>query len=73
MAFVQNSEEKLGEKKAHCSFSLSGSSLWTFADLANRLEGGQRVPQRYGSSWEYMIEVLHSFMRPLLALYLEGF
>jgi hypothetical protein len=41
--------------------------------LADRLEGSQRVPQRYGSSWQYMMEFLHSFMRSLLALYWEGF
>jgi hypothetical protein len=70
MAFVQNSEETLGETKAHCSSSLR-IPLRTFADLADRLEGSQRVPQRYGSSWQYMMEFLHSFMRSLLALYWE--
>jgi hypothetical protein len=44
-----------------------------FADLADRLEGGQRISQRDGSSWKHMIEFLQSFMRSLLALDWEGF
>ena len=44
MAFVQTSEEKLGEKEAHCPFfPTNPTHQWTFADLADRLEGCQRI------------------------------
>jgi hypothetical protein len=67
MAFVQTSEEKLAEKKAHCSFYASKSTQWISADFAARLAGCQCVPQCYGSSWQHMIDFLQSFLLSLLA------
>ena len=42
------------------------------ADLSDRLEGRQRVPQCYGSSWQHMIDLTQSLMGPFLALYWES-